>query len=214
MVNPSRRVGVSPLELRLFKPPLEESDDRSEEEKMLSRSYTSMGPFSSLGEKLDEATGDWALSYADLSPATPKTPAGISFLATNIGYAAVGLILALRGDILFGSLTEIAGIVSFWYHYAQLNFGVEREEVRLALLTDYFTACTAILTGGVYLFQIGLSNLDMDIFFAGAFSLISLSLCWVWEFGYPYIFLHSLWHLGSAYTGYLVGSYHLDIIAG
>lgn len=206
-IFPSMVKHTLPSDLTLFQSP---SDEHSEVESAKTRSYNSMGLLSSFGAKLDELSGDWALSYADLSPATPQTPVGISFLATNVGYALVGLSLAQRGDLVFGTLTEIAGIVSFWYHYSQLEYGIEREEVRLALLTDYFTALTAIITGGIYIGQIGLANLPTDIFVSAGISLVCLALCWVWEFGYPYIFLHSLWHLGSAYTGYLVGNAHLD----
>merc|ERR1711957_92542 len=175
----------------------------------IDRTYDNLGPLMPLAEKLDEVSGDWALSYADLSPVTPKTPSGVSFLATNIGYAGVGLALGLQGEYLLGILTEIAGIVSFWYHYSQLELGQNRSEVRLALLTDYITAGAAIITGGFYMAQIGISSLQLEVFGFGGAGILCLGLCWVWEFGYPYLVLHSLWHIFSAYTASLVGQAHL-----
>lgn len=147
------------------------------------RTYENMGFLTPLAEKLDAATGDWALSYADLSPATPRTPAGISFLLTNLGYAVGGILIISQGDLFYGTLVEIAGIVSFWYHYSQLEFGQNRSEVRLALLTDYFTAGAALIAGGVYMFQIGLVSIPLDTFLVASGSLIALGLCWIWEFG-------------------------------
>ncbi len=174
------------------------------------RTYDNMGMLTPLAEKLDEATGSWALSYADLSPATPQTPAGISFLLTNLGYAVGGISIISQGDLFYGSLVEIAGIVSFWYHFSQLEFGQNRSEVRLALLTDYFTAGAALITGGVYMLQLGLATIPVDTFFVAGASLVALGLCWVWEFGYPYLVLHSIWHILSSYSGYLIGQAHID----
>ncbi len=174
------------------------------------RTYDNMGLLQPIAEKLDEVTGDWALSYADLSPATPKTPAGISFLLTNVAYAFAGIVLISKGDFFYGGLVEIAGVVSFWYHFSQLEFGKDRSEVRLALLTDYFTAGSALITGGIYMVQLGIASVPVDVLITGATSVVALSLCWVWEFGYPYIILHSIWHLLSAYTGYLVGQAHIE----
>jgi len=179
----------------------------------------SFGPLLPLAEAVDAATGGWGLSYADLSPATPRTPAGQAFLATNLGYAVVGAWLAAEGDCLYGGLTEAAGLVSFAYHYAQLDLGKNRPEVRLALLVDYLVAGAALLTGTAYLVQdcaaggAGLAATSGTTLASAAVALGCLGLCWVWEYGYPYIFLHSLWHIASAYTGFLVGQEHLDTIA-
>lgn len=175
----------------------------------LDRDYSNLGPLLPIAQKIDEATGDWALSYADLHPSTPKSIEGQLFLATNALYAIVGIYLGARGDFFFGALTELAGIVSFWYHFTQLELGKDRMEVRLALLTDYFTAGVALITGVVYCFQMGITAVPFDALVSGLLSAICLSLCWVWEFGIPYIFWHSLWHIFSAYTGFLIGQAHL-----
>lgn len=162
-----------------------------------------------IAEAVDEVTGGWALTYADLHPATPRTTIGQAFLATNIFYAAGGLALGVQGDWFYGGLTELAGIVSFIYHYSQLEFGKNRSEVRLALLVDYFTAGAALICGGIYMLQLGIDSIPLDALLAAVGASVCLALCWVWEFGYPYIFWHSLWHILSALTGYLIGQDHL-----
>ena len=168
------------------------------------------GPLLPIAERIDSATGGWGLSYADLHPETPQTPLGIAFLATNACYAFGGLVLGVQGEWTLGLLTEVAGIVSFWYHYSQLNFGQDRKEVRLALLMDYFTAGTALLCGAVYMAQMGIDSVPFESLVWGGASVVCLTLCWVKEVGYWYLFWHSLWHIGSAYTGYLVGQNHIN----
>jgi len=167
------------------------------------------GAFLPIAEKVDEITGGWGLSYADLQPETPRTPLGIAFLATNGFYAFAGLALGVKGEWFLGTLTEIAGAVSFWYHYSQLEFGKDRSEVRLALLTDYFTAGAALITGGIYMAQMGIQSVPLDAVVAGILAVLFLTFSWVWEFGAPYLFWHSLWHIMTAYTGYAVGKAHL-----
>eukprot|EP00984_Skeletonema_dohrnii_P034237 scaffold33510_cov140-Skeletonema_dohrnii-CCMP3373.AAC.3 len=169
----------------------------------------SFGPLLPIAEAVDEVTGGWALTYADLHPATPRTTIGQAFLATNIFYAAGGLALGVQGDWFYGALTELAGIVSFIYHYSQLEFGKNRSEVRLALLVDYFTAGAALICGGIYMVQMGIDTIPLDALLTAVGASVCLALCWVWEFGYPYIFWHSLWHILSALTGYLIGQDHL-----
>ena len=168
------------------------------------------GPLLPIAERIDSATGGWGLSYADLHPETPQTPLGVAFLATNACYAFGGLVLGVQGEWTLGLLTEVAGIVSFWYHYSQLNFGQDRKEVRLALLIDYFTAGTALLCGAVYMAQMGIDSVPFESLVWGGASVVCLTLCWVKEVGYWYLFWHSLWHIGSAYTGYLVGQNHIN----
>jgi len=145
-----------------------------------SRYNDTFGPLLPIAEAVDAATGGWGLSYADLHPVTPRTTIGRAFLATNFFYAAAGLWLMASGDWFYGGLTELAGVVSFVYHYTQL----------------------------------GMTSLPPEAYVSAAGAVLCLSLCWVWEFGYPYIFWHSLWHLLSAYTGYVAGVEHLSNIAG
>ena len=145
------------------------------------RTYENFGLLTPLAESLDSVSGDWALSYADVSPSTPRTIEGQAFLATNVGYAVAGIILGSQGDWFYAGLTELAGAVSFWYHYSQLEFGKDRSEVRLALLTDYFTAGAALLTGGYYMVDIGINAVPIPALISGGVAIICLSLCWVWE---------------------------------
>eukprot|EP00588_Corethron_pennatum_P011819 CAMPEP_0194268196 /NCGR_PEP_ID=MMETSP0169-20130528/2565_1 /TAXON_ID=218684 /ORGANISM="Corethron pennatum, Strain L29A3" /LENGTH=239 /DNA_ID=CAMNT_0039009335 /DNA_START=74 /DNA_END=790 /DNA_ORIENTATION=- len=143
------------------------------------RQNDELGPLLPLATFVDEVTGGWALSYADLAPENETTPAGLAFLITNLGYGIAGLVLSMRGEILLGSLTELAGIVSFGYHYTQLKFGANRKEVRLALLFDYITACSSIFAATVYIVQAGtISTIPVTFFIVAALSIISLVLSW------------------------------------
>jgi hypothetical protein len=167
-------------------------------------------PFARL---IDDVTGGWALSYADLSPETESTPVGQAFLATNIGYAVVGVLLSINGDLFLGGLTEVASIASFIYHYTQLQASMDPmkdSSVRLALMIDYICACTAILVGLVYL-ATAHELPPVEGIVSGTAGIGCLLLCWVWEFGLPYIVLHSFWHLFSAYTAFIVGNAHIGL---
>jgi len=166
-------------------------------------------------ETLDALTGDWALSYADLSPDTPRTLTGQAFLATNAAYLIAGIyILVVSGDLWFGFWTDMAAIASFNYHYNQLlvaGTDGKANSVRLALTLDYTAAAISILTAGSYLLSDISSHAHAFPVVAVAVSavgLVCLYLSWVWEYGRPYMFWHSLWHLCSAYSGYLIGTLH------
>jgi hypothetical protein len=178
---------------------------------------------------LDDGTGGWALSAANLAPDSHKTINGQVFLATNIGYAVAGLVLTVRGDLWFGLMTDLAAIASFNYHYQQLLGSVPKEgasptptmtnggipdpvqtpEMRFALLIDYIVASVSILTGAFYLWQTGqMDSIPVEAVEVAVLSLGCLAACWVWEAGQPYMIFHSLWHLFSAYAGYLIGNTH------
>mmetsp|Transcript_6208 Transcript_6208/g.12831 ORF Transcript_6208/g.12831 Transcript_6208/m.12831 type:complete len:249 (-) Transcript_6208:40-786(-) len=159
---------------------------------------------------LDDSSDGWALSYADLTPDSERTLPGQVFLATNIAYTGVGLILSLQGEILLGVFTDICSVASFCYHYVQLQQPYGRAQdstVRLALLIDYMLAITSIL--------IGLSYMIFDQVIpppeglaCAIISIVCLLSCWVWEQGLPYIILHGLWHLFSAASAYYIGVAH------
>jgi hypothetical protein len=142
---------------------------------------------------LDNISGGWALSYADLTPNSERTLLGQIFLATNIAYTIVGLYLSLQGEVLLGTFTEICSIASFCYHYAQLQQPYGRTQdstVRLALLLDYVLAITSILIGLFYLiFDHAVPSPEgIAIAILGILCLLS---CWVWEQGKNYA-AHSL----------------------
>jgi hypothetical protein len=185
--------------------------DDDDKENVNNNNYVWVAPVQSV---VDNVTGGWGLSYADLSPDNDNTIAGRTFLASNIAYFIGGAILTVQGDVWLGFCTELCAIASFNYHYQQLvNTGTNSTspEVRLALLVDYVFALLSILTALVYFvtnpatftgeipfYTIGLSFL----------ACVCLGLSWVWEYGKPYMFWHSLWHLFSAYAGYVVGTEH------
>jgi len=174
---------------------------------------------------LDDYTGGWALSYADLAPDDPDTFGGRAFLATNLFYALAGLFLTFQvGDALLGFMTDLAALVSYNYHYHQLaSVSVaERSKqqmqsmVRLSLLLDYAVASVTIFTAFVYLILQSYSAYEhhTSIFTddlirgveVGVLGVIFLTLSWRYEKGRPYMWFHSLWHLFSAYAGYLIGT--------
>jgi hypothetical protein len=161
-------------------------------------------------EFLDEATGGWALGYADLSPESEETPVGQAFLATNLAYAAVGVLLGVQGDPFLGLLTEICSVCSFIYHFTQLQAGDNGEDkaVRLALMVDYICALSTISVAIIYVIS-DQQLPPMEGIVSGGMAVACLLACWVWEKGLAYIVLHSFWHLLSAYAGYVVGTAHL-----
>jgi hypothetical protein len=165
---------------------------------------------------LDEATNGWALSYADLKPESEETPLGQAFLATNIAYSTVGLVLSFNGDFFLGFIMELVATASFVYHFAQLQqpFGRSQDTtVRTALMVDYTFALSSIFIGLFYLasdFIIDHKLPPFEGFASASVSLLCLFACWVWERGYPYIVLHSLWHIFSAFACYSVGMSHLE----
>jgi hypothetical protein len=161
---------------------------------------------------LDDATDGWALFYADLSPEDETSPVGQAFLASNIAYAVVGLLLSIQGDAILGLLTEVVSIASFIYHYTQLQASAMRTQdstVRTALMVDYIFAFTSIFVGLIYL--VSDQQLPPIEGFGSAFAgLACLFACWIYEKGYPYIVLHSFWHFFSAYSAYVIGISHLS----
>jgi hypothetical protein len=171
---------------------------------------------------LDECTGGWALSYADLAPESPDTALGRGFLLTNLFYLAAGLLLTYQGDPTLGFFTDLAAIASFNYHYTQLRATSQKEGikelVRLSLFLDYMAASISILTAVVYLVSASLqlepgqlSMVEQSVA-VGAAGIFFLVLSWKYEYGRPYIIFHSLWHLGSAWSGYLIGAAHLQAL--
>lgn len=98
-----------------------------------------------------------------------------------------------------------------------MKLGQNRSEVRLALLIDYFSAGSALLTGFIYILQIAFQgegiSIPIDVYVTSTLALGCLGLCWVYEYGNLYLFWHSLWHIFSAYVGYEVGQLHIEVEA-
>ena len=177
---------------------------------VLFQAKTVLGPASRLAQSVDDATDGWALSYADLSPETETTPVGQAFLATNIAYAVAGIALSVQGDLFYGALLELVSMASFLYHYTQLQEpGGQLEDgtVKAALLIDYCLALTSIFVGLVYI-ALDHQLPPLEGLISGGLAVVFLLACWIWEHGLTYIVLHSIWHILSAYTGFIVGTSH------
>lgn len=160
-------------------------------------------------EFFDEKTDGWALDYANLTPESEETVIGRTFLATNVAYAAAGLVLSLQGETLLGFMTEIVSVASFCYHYTQLQQPYNRTNdatVKLALTVDYILAITSIVIGLVYLLT-DQTLPPIEGLVSAVMGIGCLLACWRWEQGMPYIVLHSLWHLFSALRYVLVDLY-------
>ena len=99
------------------------------------------GKFGLAQSTYDGEVSPWIYSYADLTPETDQTIVGALFLATNVPFLIVGSFFSakavlesglsgLEGELAtFSGLTDLAGIVSIWYHWSQLHFGPNRKEV-------------------------------------------------------------------------------------
>ena len=159
-----------------------------------------------------------ALVYADLvsTGATPSTPLGQWFLArSNIVYAVVGLAFTAHWDWLLGTLTEIVSMASFVYHYTQLDPQSNSRLVKLTLMIDYLLAFSSI---GVALGYAVVSTTSArtaaalpieGVASAGIGLVFFLLGCTTCATGTPYIVVHSLWHVASAYCSYVIGTFHL-----
>ena len=166
-------------------------------------------------DALNEKTAGFAFRYADTSPYNETTMIGILFLATNGLYFLAGNSLRDNGEIVQSLLLDSAGIVSTWYHWSQLHFGPNRDEVRVALLADYFFAFLAIndtvieiVIWGNRLFGLAGSHPE-GVSFAcivyGVVGVSSLLGSWVYDRGLPYIALHGTWHVFSALCAAEIG---------
>jgi hypothetical protein len=163
-----------------------------------------------VAEILENTTDGWALRYADLRPESEDTVIGRSFLATNVAYAAVGFLLSSQGEFVLGIMTELVSVASFCYHYTQLQQPYNRTDVttvKLALTVDYLLAVSSILVGLVYLVM-DQTLPPLEVVATSTLGIGCLLACWIWEKGYPYIVLHSLWHIFSAATAYSIGVSH------
>lgn len=182
----------------------------------------------------NSSTNGFLLRYADLRPYDETSLVGLLFLATNIVYAFVGAVL-LFGDgasmqrQVFGVVMEIAGVVSLYYHWAQLKFGgSSKKEVLAALVLDYgvATLCIACFIKDVVLqlmddlptitmCAIDTAALQQLIELSscrsaavGALAMLSLFGSWKFEYGLPYMVFHGLWHVLSALAASLLYTLH------
>eukprot|EP00529_Nitzschia_sp_RCC80_P029875 CAMPEP_0113443634 /NCGR_PEP_ID=MMETSP0014_2-20120614/2242_1 /TAXON_ID=2857 /ORGANISM="Nitzschia sp." /LENGTH=320 /DNA_ID=CAMNT_0000334601 /DNA_START=98 /DNA_END=1060 /DNA_ORIENTATION=+ /assembly_acc=CAM_ASM_000159 len=172
---------------------------------VLLQAQTALAP---AAEIMQEKTDGWALSYADLTPESEQTFVGQAFLATNIAYAMCGALLSVQGEPALACLLEIVSVASFAYHYCQLAAPYNRTEestVQLALMVDYIFAFSSIILGLIYLLT-DQTLPPIEGIASAVAGITCLLACWKWEKGLPYIYLHSLWHIFSAISGYIVFS--------
>ena len=164
-------------------------------------------------------SGQGLFAYADTNPVTTFSLEGILFLATNIPFVVAAQILRSSGSAGEGDLTlatlapalDLSAVLSFLYHYAQLHFGPNRSEVKRFLLFDYvsafFTCC--IVTLEVFPFILNFSehhqaSLRVEPLLCGLLSVGALLQSWRFDKGRQYLLYHGLWHVGSAYTCFLL----------
>ena len=149
----------------------------------------------------------WLLKYADLRPYSDRDALGIMFLMTNLFYEFVGqgILVNTEGgpdQLLYSVTLQIAGLVSFYYHWAQLHYGPDKDVVCRALLVDYVVASFTIVLFSFRLLQLYTSSgeLSMSSITLSSLASTSLLLSWKYEFQLPYILFHGLWHVLSAYS--------------
>jgi len=165
--------------------PLEDDqpkDDLLRSSVLQRRVVTALTPASDF---LDDISGGWALSYADMRPESENTVLGQVFLATNIAYAIVGYVLSSQGEFLLGFMTELCSIASFSYHFSQLKQPYNRatdSDVKLALLVDYFLAITSIFIG-IYYMTIDQALPPLPGLISMFLGIGCLLSCWIWEKG-------------------------------
>lgn len=149
-------------------------------------------------EDVDKVLGGSVLGYADTAPFNVTEPIGITFILTNFIYVWAGFVVLQNGAMIQALIIEAAGLLSVNYHWNQLIKGPNNNDVRIALVLDYFGAFLAISL--ILVETINQSVNDqvpvVAILFGtlGAFNLI---LSWIYANGAQYIFFHSLWHIFS-----------------
>lgn len=173
-----------------------------------------VGILAPLAKIVDKKTGKWTLSYADTGPYTDKNAIGLLFLFTNLLYFAVGVNLYATENYLTSVTIESAGLASFYYHWCQIHYGPGKDEVRVALLTDYIFAFLAVnitfieivlLCINVFSSGDGTSFPVTPIVY-GLTGLLCLFGSWKYDYELPYVILHGLWHVFSAGAAFSVGN--------
>lgn len=176
------------------------------------REYSNFGVFKEIAEYLDDTSDGFALDYPDLSKYPPLSIYGFLFLLTNIMYEIAGIKLQLSNANFAGLCVEIAGIISIYYHWAQLYYGPEKFEVQRVLLIDYCTASAAIFSTTTLLANVllkvadGIITPNNDLFLcvgSAMTSILCLLISWVENennenYGRHYLTWHGLWHVFGA----------------
>lgn len=148
--------------------------------------------------------------YADTRVETFSVE-GLLFLCTNIPFFMAAQIVRSNGnmqDVTLMSLApalDVSGVLSFLYHYSQLYYGPNRNEVKRFLFADYISAfftCSIVILE-VFPFMLKFTEpgaFRVEPFFCGLLSIGTLLLSWRYDQGRCYLLWHGLWHVLSAYT--------------
>lgn len=161
-----------------------------------------------------ETNAKWALTYADLSPYSEKDIIGFLFLSTNLFYFIAGLQLYFDSTRLFvfgensggefmaffSVIIDIAGLLSSSYHYYQLKCGPSSSKVIKSLLLDYAVAFLAVMIFVVDLFFYHNALENPVALLLAISSIMCLLASWKYEYGVPYMLLHGMWHILSAFA--------------
>jgi len=157
--------------------------------------------------KIQSSRYRWLLQYADLRPYSDKDAVGILFLLTNVFYEYVGQFIfagavGVSDQWLYSGTLQVAGLVSSYYHWAQLHYGPDKDIVYRALIVDYLVAGFTIVLFSFRLLQLYASTgvLPIVSLFLGGLAVTSLLLSWKYEFQLPYVVFHGLWHVLSAFS--------------
>jgi hypothetical protein len=157
----------------------------------------------------DTYANGFILAYANTTGFNYTEPIGAAFLLTNLIYigSGVSFLISNPSDSSFYYNTfviEMAGLLSFNYHYNQLLLGPGRRQVKYTLLLDYIGALSAICMILVEILrQVTMESylpvMSIELSIAGALCLLG---SWVCLTGYEYIMFHGLWHIFSGAACY------------
>jgi hypothetical protein len=104
--------------------------------------------------------------------------------------------------------------IYIYMYRCQIHYGPERDEVRVALLTDYITAFLAINITFIEVVQLCINVLisadgghfPITPILFGLTGLFCLFGSWKYDYELPYVILHGLWHVFSAGAAFSVGN--------
>jgi len=162
-------------------------------------------------EEIDDKVFDGSiLGYADTTPFNITEPIGSIFLLTNVVYLWASFAIGQQGGngnaIAASVIIDVAGLLSINYHWNQLVKGPNNNDVRVSLILDYFGAFLAIflILEEILRQSITTQVIPVSAILLGIFGAINLILSWVFANGAQYIFFHSLWHLFSGISSYVL----------
>lgn len=194
-------------------------EEEEEDDAMADEISLFMSSLSSLDGFLEERKS-FLFSYADLTKIRDETalqPIGWFFLATNVAYILSGLLVSLSSEtnVVAAASIQLAGLLSFTYHFLQIRLGPNRIEVRRSLLVDYAGAFSAGILCSLDALSF-LMNVPVDfvtqtggvlvLALVSLAALVRSALYYDEDQCLEYVFWHSLWHFLSALTAYYVAS--------